>query len=332
MKKINLGIIGMGHVYDHQIKALNQVKEINLISVSDIDEKKEYKTPPNVKFYRNYQEMVDKEKLDAVLISVPNKFHYEITKFCLKSNINVLLEKPAVLNLNEFDDLITISKINNLILVIAFHAMFARDLLWFLDKYKESLYNELGNITYFYCGFYDPYVENGKLKEQAKSLIGSWIDSGINALSVVGKFVNDLEIEESKLTFISNINEFGEIQGSVLLRFKSNRSISNHLGIIDTNWTLGINCKKTHLKFENPEKEIVLNHSKQQVILRDRNSLKILADFSNTGERLVNHYIGVFKDFVNCYKNKTNNLEYAYPLHKILLNAVKLNGEIKGCH
>jgi len=325
MEKINIAIIGLGHVFDYQIRALYSINELNLVAVSDIDINKKNKISKNIKFYKNYKEMILNEKIDVVLISVPNKLHFEVAKYCLENNLNILLEKPATLKIEDFQKLINVSKQKNLVFVVAFHAMFAKDLIWFFDYYK-SFKEKTGKIISFYCGFFDPYIVNNKLKEGANSLLGSWIDSGINALSVISKLIDykSLSIKESKLSYISNINPYGEVQGSVMLNFDS-----YYEGIIDTNWTLNLNCKKTHLRFENQKIEIVLNHSKQNVVKIENGKKKILASFG--GERLVNHYIGVFKDYVVHYKNKTTNLDLAYKLHKILLDAHSKN-KVEGCY
>jgi hypothetical protein len=164
------------------------------------------------------------------------------------------------------------------------------------------------------------------LLKRAESLNGSWIDSGINALSVIDRLVDNLTIEEAFLTHVPQYN-CTEIQGTVNFIFSIEGKDKVGRGTIDTNWTLNLNCKITRLFFTDKRKEIVLHHSKQQVLLIDKDgNIKLLKDCSDRKERLVNHYIGVLKDFYAHLVNKTDNLEKALHLHEILLEPYNMQG------
>ena len=321
-----IGIIGMGRVYDYQIEAIRDLKEIVVPAVCDIDEKKIIKKPESARFYTNFHKMIKEEKLDAVVISLPNILHYEVAKICLEEGLNVLVEKPAVLDIQEFKNLVKISREKGAVFVVSLHYYFAKEVQWFRKKYNEEMKKQIGEITFFRSGFFDPYIEDGKLKSFAKSLNGSWIDSGINALSVAGSLINDLNVSESRLSFIKDINRYGDIQATVFFDFND-----KNIGLIETGWVYGINCKLSRFRFENPKKEIILNHSKQQVIQKEGDDSQIIADFSKTGNRLVNHYKGVFSDFINHLKKGSDNIYFAYYIHRLLFDAVSLNGKIKEC-
>lgn len=330
--KIKLAIVGLGHVANFQLQALEYIDKFELVAICDTDKNKKNQVPDRIPFFTKYDDMIGTVNMDSVLISIPNKYHYEVAKNVLKSNKNLLLEKPATLNMKEIEELINIARTKGLTFVIAFHAAFAKDLLWFLENYETNLYKELGNITGFRCHFYDPYIINGVLLKHAEILDGSWIDSGINALSVIGKLVNNIEIEEAILTYVPQYN-CSEIQGAVNFVFPINKFDKAGRGTIDTNWTLGINCKITRLYFANKKKEIVLHHSNQQVLLvyEDRKT-KLLIDCSGDKPRLVNHYMGVFKDFYTCLMTGSDNLEYALHLHSLLLTPYKLKRGSLLCH
>ncbi len=321
-----IGIIGMGRVYDYQIEAVKEIRDIQVSAVCDTDEGKIVKKPEKARFYKNFHKMIKEEKLDAVVISLPNILHYEVAKVCLEEGLNVLIEKPAVLDIQEFKNLVKLSREKGAVFVVSLHYYFAKEVQWFKRKYDEELRKQLGEITYFRSGFFDSYIENGKLKSFAKSLNGSWIDSGINALSVIGKFIKDLEVSESRLIFIDEINRYGDIQGTVFFEFGF-----NNYGLIETGWVYSIDCKISRFRFENPKKEIILNHSKQQVILKESEESQIIADFSKTGNRLVNHYKGVFLDFIKHLEKGTDNIDFAYYIHSLLFDAVNKNGKIKEC-
>ncbi|HHG73458.1 MAG TPA: gfo/Idh/MocA family oxidoreductase, partial [Persephonella sp.] len=77
-----IGIIGMGRVYDYQIEAVKEIRDIQVSAVCDTDEGKKVKKPEKARFYKNFHKMIKEEKLDAVVISLPNILHYEVAKVC----------------------------------------------------------------------------------------------------------------------------------------------------------------------------------------------------------------------------------------------------------
>ena len=65
--------------------------------------------------------MIEKEGLDYVIISTPPKSHYEIALNSMKRGVNVIIEKPAVLNMKEYDDLLNYAADHDLIFEVSYH-------------------------------------------------------------------------------------------------------------------------------------------------------------------------------------------------------------------
>lgn len=59
-------------------------------------------------------------QLDVAFIITPHSLHHAQTKACLEAGLDVLLEKPMVMNATEAEDLIRISEATNRLLVVAF--------------------------------------------------------------------------------------------------------------------------------------------------------------------------------------------------------------------
>jgi predicted dehydrogenase len=232
--QIRIGLVGLGHVTEYQLEALLQLPAFKIVGVCDTNPQKA-QIKGNIPFFTNIRDFLKSVETDIVLVSTPVNSHFEVAKIVLESGRNVLIEKPATSNLNEFNELVEISHRNNTLLTVAFHAAFAKDLLWFLKSRKRPLYERLGPITGFRCTFYDPYIENGILLPRANSLNGSWIDGGINALSVIGQIVDidSLRIEEAVSTRLPQYNY--EIQSTVHFVFSPENSLKTGRGSIDTN-------------------------------------------------------------------------------------------------
>lgn len=321
---ITIGIIGIGHIAEHQINALKSLAQYKISAVCDLKEDRKDFFDLSVPFYSDYKEMMMNENLDTVLISTPNTTHYEICKFALNKNVTPLVEKPATHQRHLLSELIQLSKDKQALLSVAYHARFANDVLWFKENLPD-FEEEWGPITGFQCQFYDPYIQNGKLVQHAENLQGSWIDSGINALSVIDSFIpiNHLQMKEARLSHIDGFN-CSEIQGTVDYTFPIKGKGNIGRGQIDTNWTLGLNNKQTTLYFDHSNQTVILQHSKEQILqMQDPNKHDVLKDFSNDRPRLENHYINLFKDYYDVFTNKRDRSENNMLLHDRLFETTR---------
>ena len=84
-------VVGHGVIGKHHAKILSDLGI--LCAVCDVD-RDALKDLENVKLYRDYIEMLDREKPDAVHICTPHYLHADMVMEALGRNINVLCEKP----------------------------------------------------------------------------------------------------------------------------------------------------------------------------------------------------------------------------------------------
>ena len=319
---LKLAIIGLGHAAEYQLQALNLTEYFTLTAACDLDANTQTTLKifsDNVPFFLDYKKMLETVEVDVVLVSTPYFTHYEIAREVLSAGKNLLLEKPATSTLEELEDLITVARKKNVVFSVALHAAYGKELIWFIENYETNLLQKLGRITGFHCGFYDPYIVNDRILDIANSLGTSWIDSGINALSVVGQLLENIKLVETKFTYLPQ-DELRDVQA--IIDFSFSKDDSNR-GSIETNWTLGINKKITNLYFANTVNQVILNHSTQQVLIVDsRGSKEVIADYSQGKPRLINHYIGVLEAYYKDIQNRLNNLDFAFYLHELMYNAL----------
>jgi hypothetical protein len=147
----------------------------------------------------------------------------------------------------------------------------------------------------------------------------SWRDSGINALSVVGQFLDNLRVIDTELTFLPDCQS-RDVQAIVNFAFGE---AGDNQGFIETNWMRGLNQKITNLYFDYSKNQVVLNHSTQQALVIDEQSnSEVLVDYSQGLPRLTNHYIGVFEAYFKNIKTQSNNLDTALFWHQLTYNAL----------
>lgn len=164
-------------------------------------------------------------------------------------------------------------------------------------------------------------MSSGLLLPQAKSLCGSWFDSGINILSIIGMLVSDisqLKLEEATMVKVPEYDYPVQNTAHFSLPFSGGKTTTVEM---ETSWCTGYNHKVTVVELSNGIR-IVLHHSRQMVYriteISGGRGIEILADFSAGQSRLVKHYLGLYRDFLQDFKTGKDNLDYALALHKIL--------------
>lgn len=106
MTKINWGIVGLGNIAKSFASGFVNSKKSNLLAIASRNKLKlenfkyQYKIEEKYSF-NNYVDLINCSDVDIVYISLPNSFHYKIIKEAIKSNKNILVEKPATQNFSE---------------------------------------------------------------------------------------------------------------------------------------------------------------------------------------------------------------------------------------
>jgi UDP-N-acetyl-2-amino-2-deoxyglucuronate dehydrogenase len=110
---IKVGFIGAGRIATAHLNAIKELKYIFLpVAVTDpIDENATHIASEFglLHTYRNYHDMLDKEKLDLAVVAAPNGLHYHISKNVLENGMNILVEKPLALSYREAEELVEIA-------------------------------------------------------------------------------------------------------------------------------------------------------------------------------------------------------------------------------
>ena len=117
MKKIKLGVVGLGHRGRFMYKlACENFDGVEATAACDILPRNWYEKQwgldksmselfPNTAFYENYDEMLEKAGLDAVVVETGADIHASFCVKALKKNIHVLTDIPVVASLVEADEL-----------------------------------------------------------------------------------------------------------------------------------------------------------------------------------------------------------------------------------
>lgn len=319
----NVGIIGLGHVASHQIAAIERSSDFQLIAGCDPDLSRHTLLDRSVNAYTDSEDMLERPDLDVVVVASPNRLHVSHGTQVMAAGKWLFMEKPLAETQGEFDQFASKRQEYAGHCTLALHAAFGQELEWYCGEQNDRKMDG-GRIRSFEAVFLDPYFSDGQLDQRARSLGGSWLDSGINALSVICRFIDpdELVISGSRMTRVED-SSCSEVRGTV--EFKFDRPRATGAGVIKTSWTTGRDQKRTTLLFDDDVTAIVLDHSGQQVILREQEQDQLLFSCDNGLPRLTNHYVGAFKDLALQMNAGADNFSYCQKLHRLLFQAEDLS-------
>jgi predicted dehydrogenase len=114
---IKTGIIGAGRMGITHYSIINSNPEISISSVADpsgliLSMMKKYLS---INTYKDYNDLFDDERLDAVLVCTPPNLHYSILKKAAEKKIHVFVEKPYTTDLRQSQELAKIFDSANLV-------------------------------------------------------------------------------------------------------------------------------------------------------------------------------------------------------------------------
>jgi len=112
---VGIGIIGVGYWGKNHVsayKSLLQENKIDYLKIYDTDEDrvKEISEIYSIEYTTKIEDILNDDKITAVVIITPSSTHYELTKLALENDKDMFVEKPLTLNSNDSLKLIELAK------------------------------------------------------------------------------------------------------------------------------------------------------------------------------------------------------------------------------
>ena len=119
MKKLRIGVVGLGRLGSLHAQIYSKLRNISLVSLCDIDEERTRLISKALKkpWYTDYRALFKKD-LDGVSIVTPTSTHYKIARSFLNNGVNLLIEKPITKTLKEAKALIRLARKKRLIIQV----------------------------------------------------------------------------------------------------------------------------------------------------------------------------------------------------------------------
>ena len=153
-RKLRVGIIGTGWIACTHMRQYVQMPDVEIVAGADLipgkaEEFFKKLDMPNVRCYPDHKSMIDNEELDAVSVCTYNRTHAECTIYALEHGVNVLLEKPMSVTLDEAVEIVRAEKKSGKLLSIGFQPRFAPN-MQMIKKIVQS--GVLGDVYYMQTG------------------------------------------------------------------------------------------------------------------------------------------------------------------------------------
>ncbi|WP_283389883.1 Gfo/Idh/MocA family protein [Methanobrevibacter woesei] len=222
MRKINVGVIGVGAMGYNHARVYYRLEEANLVAVSDVSERTLNKVCEkyNAKGYSDYEDLLKDPEIEVVSVCVPTTHHHDVVMKAIEYGKHVLVEKPIAFSLEEAEEMIAAAKEKGVILGTGHVERFNPA----VQKAKELIENDvIGDVVSASAKRVGPFPP--RIKD-----VGVCIDLAIHDLDVMYYLFNeDVEQVYGTMSSILDKTDF-EDHAEIMVSF------TNATGILEVNW------------------------------------------------------------------------------------------------
>lgn len=222
MRPIRIAVIGLGSMGKNHVRVLNELEEADLVAVSDVNKEQLNKICAmyKVKGYGDYNQMLSREKLDAVVVAVPTSYHKKVAVDVLNKGVNAFVEKPIASTIKEATEIINASKKNKKMLMVGHIERFNPA----VQELKKRIKNgELGNIYKFEVARLSPFPTR-------MSDVGVVVDLAVHDLDILS-YINESDIATVYAETEKRIHSTHEDMLCAVLRYKN-----GVIGMLTVDW------------------------------------------------------------------------------------------------
>lgn len=264
MEKLRIGIIGIGRMGMTHFAIMNSHPNVNITAIADpspfvLGLMKQYLE--GVQAYAGYDEVLEREALDGVLVCTPPAMHYAIAKKAGERGIHVFSEKPFTTRWQMADELATEFREKRLVNQVGYVNRFNDVFRAVRDLIREGV---VGDVLRFKSEMYSGTItkpEEGKTwRDSQESGGGALLEVASHAIDLVNYIVGKPDkVTGSSLTRIFSRN----VEDAVNATFLYKNGIT---GTLCVNWS--------DESYRKPANKIEVFGSKGK-ILADQHGFKI---------------------------------------------------------
>jgi len=151
-KGVRLASIGAGMIGHVHAEIASGLDECKYVALCDEDPSKAKMAERlGATYYRDFREMIEKETLDGVMISLPNEMHEPVGTACAERGLHIFMEKPIAATVEDAEKLIRSAHANHVQLLIGHHRRFNPMMVATRDMVRGGELGEIVGIHVLWC-------------------------------------------------------------------------------------------------------------------------------------------------------------------------------------
>jgi len=232
MQTLKVGMISFahGHAFGY-FQSLKQIKEVEIIGIAD-DVASRVESLVNehqIPYYRDYNELLALQELDAVVICSENVHHAKLAIAAAQAKKHILCEKPLGISVAEMEQMIAICKENNVQLMTAFPCRYLAAVI----QAKEAIErNEIGEIVAI-KGTNHGGNPGGWFVDKELSGGGALLDHTVHVMDLMNWFLKS-EVKEVYGYAATLFNEELQVDDAGMVHVKFDNGV---FAVLDTSWS-----------------------------------------------------------------------------------------------
>lgn len=232
MKK-RIGLIGCGEIGALRASAIGHSKAVELLAVSDLDHSRGQQLARryNCSATADWRQLIDRDDLDAVIVSTPPNLHAEMSIAALNAGKHVLCEKPLARTPEECAAMVQAALQNDRWLATGFNYRFYPSVRKARALLNTGAIGELDHIR-SYSGYSAKEHNHDWLHDVQAMGGGALRDNGIHLIDLTQYFLGD--VAEVKGFGQENVWKFNGCEDNGFALLKSSRG---KIASLQASWT-----------------------------------------------------------------------------------------------
>ncbi|MEM3551915.1 MAG: Gfo/Idh/MocA family oxidoreductase [Candidatus Bathyarchaeia archaeon] len=249
MKKVNLGVIGLGFIGKVHLRNCLNLDSAKIIAAADTSKKAlNYAKAFGIKYlFTDYHELLKLKDLDAVIISLPTYLHAECAISAIEEGKHVFLEKPLARNLKEGHKIVSAVRKNGVKFMVGYPLRFDPDFVNLKSQIESGV---LGDIQLAYA----VNIAAGPFFHRAESTTprpipewwlnkdlsggGALMDLGCHMVNLLRWYFGEVSNVKARLGYRFNFDF--EDQATCIVDFERGTSAVINAGWFSLNTALGV--------------------------------------------------------------------------------------------
>ncbi|MGC9468431.1 MAG: Gfo/Idh/MocA family protein [Anaerolineae bacterium] len=233
--RVRMAMVGCGGMARYHLRSI--LKQTNLTEVSVLCEpspaalaettkafaEANLPVPPNEP---DLNRLLTEHEIEAAFIITPHNVHYAQAKACLEAGVDVLLEKPMVMNATEARGLIDVRNSTGKLLVVAFNGSLSPEIRESVRILRSGELGKLLSISATIWQSWGPGTTGRWRQDPLISGGGFMFDTGAHMLNTVADLAGENFVEVAAWT--DNYGRPVETLAAVIARLESGALVTFH--------------------------------------------------------------------------------------------------------